>query len=94
MRRQILLLTRTSLSLSLLLGVTVKAIEMATPSAPWIAGEVVTETWISKSSDPDSFALVMNGNGAKTLLIEELVATSLGAYTFAVPNITGYVIRQ
>ena len=93
MRRQILLLTRTSLSLSLLLGVTVKAIEMATPSAPWIAGEVVTETWISKSSDPDSFALVMNGNG-ETLLIEELVATSLGAYTFAVPNITGYVIRQ
>ena len=93
MRRQILLLTRTSLSLSLLLGVTVKAIEMATPSAPWIAGEVVTETWTSKSSDPDSFALVMNGDG-ETLLIEELVATSLGAYTFAVPNITGYVIRQ
>ena len=93
MGRQILLLTRTSLSPSLLLGVTVKAIGMATPSAPWIAGEVVTETWISKSSDPDSFALVMNGNG-ETLLIEELVATSLGAYTFAVPNITGYVIRQ
>ena len=80
-------------SLLFFLGAAVNAIEMATPSSPWISGESVTETWTSQSGDPASFALVMNGND-ETLLIEELVQTSLGTYTFAVPNVTGYVIYQ
>ena len=66
---------------------------MATPSTPWISGKSVTEIWTSESGDPASFALVMNGND-ETLLIEESVPTSLGAYTFTVPNVTGWVVQH